>query len=85
MKEQNCYVAPDYGEELKKFQHDAEFASQHLRVYQLPYTPNVEKVLTPDQLLKRQEQRREQGLRSKKMQEEKRKEKVLLLFFSSLL
>lgn len=76
MKEQFGYVALDYGAELRKYQHEPDFAAKHMRVFQLPYTPNIEKILTPEEILKKQEKRREQGLRLKKMQEEKRKEKV---------
>ncbi|KAL6056107.1 Actin-related protein 5 [Balamuthia mandrillaris] len=75
IKEQHCYTALDYCAELRQLKENSAYAASQERVLQLPFVQPTERIVTAEELERRAQMRREQGLRLKKMAEQKRAEK----------
>eukprot|EP01087_Luapelamoeba_hula_P012510 TRINITY_DN3492_c0_g1_i2.p1 TRINITY_DN3492_c0_g1~~TRINITY_DN3492_c0_g1_i2.p1 ORF type:complete len:629 (+),score=92.71 TRINITY_DN3492_c0_g1_i2:482-2368(+) len=71
LKEKHCYVAFDFHAELLRYRSDKAFAQRHVQCVRL-YDIQGPPLASAEDLVKKQNRRREQGLRLKKILEERR-------------
>jgi actin-related protein 5 len=75
MKEQHCYVAVNYLEELDAYASPSS-SNAKTHVIQLPFTNQPVTELTDEEKQKKHQMRVEQGLRLKEMAQKRRQEKL---------